>query len=337
MKFIYFTDPHVRITSPKYRKDDFYQTILKKLSYVNYLGQEYNVDSYICGGDWMDRPDIPYTTLTGLAEVLSKFKKPIYSVIGNHDIFGYNPETHYRTALSVIRGCGFITRLSMQQPICVTDGNTRVLLSGCDAHSQLDKNGRITDYIDIPGEDIEADARIHVVHGFLTKKPWPHVPVTTINQILDTKADIVLTGHEHSGFGVIKANGKLFCNPGALGRITASVGDVNLEVKVALIEINGSDRKIDLIKLPADIARPASEVIDRDAMEKEKARQETLMLYSTATKETVNKFKFDTGFDLYRMLDMLKENKHIPEDVEAIMLKYIALAEEEAKKGEEEG
>lgn len=326
---MFFTDTHVRTTSPRYRLDNFYERSLKKLLYVAQLGQEYDVDAFISGGDWIDRPDIPYASLSGLTEILTKFKKPIYTVLGNHCIYGYNPDTHHRTAMSVIRASGLITRLSMDNPIIIEKDGTKVSLTGCDAHSQLDKNGRTSDYTDVP----EIDAvRIHTVHGFLSKKPWNIVPVTLIDDVLDTKADVLLTGHEHSGYGVIKKNGKIFCNPGALLRVTASVGDVNLEVKVALIRIDGKDVSIDLIRLPPHIAPPANEVIDRAKLEEEKQHMQTLATFSASTKDAVKKFSLGQGFNLYKMLEHVAEENELSQEVVDIMKKQITLAEEELAK-----
>ena len=47
---------------------------------------------------------------------------------------------------------------------------------------------------------------------------------TKISEICNKiNADIVLTGHEHVGFGVVRRNGKLFVNPGALTRTTSGL------------------------------------------------------------------------------------------------------------------
>lgn len=330
MKFIYLTDPHVRVQSPTYRLDDYYKTILSKLDYARHLGEENGVVGTIIGGDLLDRPDVPYTTLSGLCEVLRKFKTPVYVVLGNHDVYGYNPNTFHRTALSVLEASGLIHRLSMEETVLEQD-DTCVCLTGVDAHSALDKNGQVSDYIDVP-RIIDNCVYIHVVHGFLAVRPWPMVPVTTIDSIINTNADIVLTGHEHSGFGVIEKNGRLFCNPGALGRVTASVGDVNLEVKVALIEVCGMDKKIELLKFPPNIARPASEVIDRAKLEQDKEHKQTLLSFSTKAKETMQKFDFNAGFNLYGILNHMIEEENISEEISEIIRKYIAEAEEELRK-----
>lgn len=323
--FLYFTDPHVRINSPSSRLDNFYETILNKLSYVAELGHAYNVDAFICGGDLIDRPDIPYSTLTGLVETLAKFKRPIYTVLGNHDIYGYNPDTHHRTAVSVIRASGLVTRLG-GKPIIIEKGPVKVSLTGCDAHYLLDKDGRTSDYTDIP----ESDAtKIHVVHGFLTKKRWEQVPSTEIDDIIDTKADIVLTGHEHSGFGVIRKNDKIFCNPGALARVTASVGDINLEVKVALIEVDESGFDVNLIKLPSNIVRPANEVLDRDKLEQEKQHKQVLANLSDSTKQMISDFSFDNGLNIFDMLSRMSKEHNLPKEVEDFIRNELQEAEEE--------
>jgi DNA repair exonuclease SbcCD nuclease subunit len=333
MKFIYFTDPHCRIQSPTYRLDDYCERILLKLDYISKLGKENEVDGYIIGGDILDRPDIPYSLMARIMAVFRKYGKPIYTVLGNHEEYGYNPGTHHRTALSVATASGLLTRLSMENPIILKREEPyieTVSLTGCDAHSNLDKGGRVSDYVDVP--EVKEAISIHVVHGFLATRPWPQVPVTVINDILHTKADIVLSGHEHSGFGIIEKGGRLFCNPGALGRVTASVGDVNLEVKVALIDTNNYYPKITLIKLPPNIAPPADEVIDRAKLLQDKAHKQAVAQFAATARETMEKFQFGAGFNLDRMLDALILEESIPPEVEILIRGYIARAEEELKK-----
>lgn len=264
MKILYLTDSHIRANNPSSRKDNFYEAMLKKLRWIGEHIRDNNVDIVIHGGDWLNRPDISYSALKDIFYILKEWNVPIYTVLGNHDIYGYNPKTFDRTALSILCSFGLVKRLS-SDPII----DREVSLTGVDAHYNLDKNGVVSDYVNVQGP--ENKVKIHVVHGFLDRKKWEMVPSTSIDDILHTDADIILTGHEHGGYGIVIKDKKIFINPGALARVSASIGDVNQNVKIAIIEVEGSHVETHLKSLPEDIALPAEDVIDRDKLLAEKA------------------------------------------------------------------
>lgn len=327
MKLLYFTDPHIRANSPGSRKDDFPETILRKLTWVGDYAYENKIDAILVGGDWLDRPDISYAMLNCVIRLLFIWKTRgirVFSILGNHDIYGYNPKTFGRTALSVLDGLDLITRLSMESHKfkCVS-------LTGADAHYSLDKNGCVDHYVDVP--DAPGFVKIHLVHGFLTKTKWGDgVPSTTIADIAHTNANIVLTGHDHGGFGIIEMNGRTFCNPGAIARVTAGVGDINLEVKVTLIEVHEQtlSYKLTLIPLPADIARPAAEVLDREKLELEKENKRQLVAFTNS----IGDFEKYEAIDIYSLLDALAEEEQISSIVISIARERLQMAE--IQKGE---
>lgn len=270
MKFIFMTDTHGRTNNPASRKDNFPDTILKKIEWV--IDYANSKDARILhGGDWVNRPDTSPAYISKMCKIFKKAKYPILGILGNHDIYGYNPSTYYRTPLHIASSCNAFSIIG-EDFINVEGSN--IYISGSSSTGLLDKNGRTSEYYTprrLKPKD-EGEVRIHIVHGFLTDHSWPEgVPYTLINDIDDTDADILLTGHEHSGYGIIKKENKIFCNPGALGRVSASVGDVNRNVQIAEITIEDGVYDVSLIPLPDDIARPADEVLDRVALEEEKA------------------------------------------------------------------
>lgn len=289
--FVYFTDPHLRGNNPLSRKDNFVETAFKKIAWVVDCANDADA-AIICGGDWVQRPDTAPNVIAQLQQVLSRAQNPVFTILGNHDIYGYNPGTFFRTPLHIIEVAGTIRRLSAEPTIW-----REVQLTGVDAHYDLDQNGRTIDYTEVRDSGL---AKIHVVHGFLTDHEWPHVPCTTLEAVKNTMADLVLTGHEHSGFGVHRAGGKTFCNPGALLRVSASVGDVNQVVKVALITVDSKTNEIDikLVPLPQDIARPAEEVLDRERLLEEKRIEQVMANFT----DNLGTFSFDPSKSAFQLL-----------------------------------
>ena len=94
-----------------------------------------------------------------------------------------------------------------------------------------------------------------------------------------TEADVVVTGHEHKGFGVIHYNGKLFINVGALGRVDASTTEYTRTPQYAHIKVF-KDR-CEAAAFPVQCALPGDQVLDREAILVEEARKQRLQQFET--------------------------------------------------------
>lgn len=324
MKLVFMTDTHGRANNPSSRKDDFPETVLKKISWVIDFANK-NDAAVLHGGDWLHRPDVTPAFISRLAEVLSNCNNPIFTVVGNHDIYGYNPRTFERTPFHIVQALGVLKRLHPEGLVYEKDGE-RVCLSGADA--QYDVDSTPDAYMTAGSEIQENIPRIHVVHGFLTLNEWPNVACTVLDKVLDTQADILLTGHEHSGYGVIKKNGKIFCNPGSLLRVTAGVGDINQDVKVALINVEGGASDIELVRLPLDIARPADEVLDREKLLSEKEHERRMLSFSTNLESaSLDDLSKESG-NIFEVFRAYAEKESLSPAVVSFINKKLAEAEE---------
>lgn len=277
VKFIFMTDIHGRTNNPISRKDDFPETILNKLRWVVDYANKKDA-GILCGGDWLNRPDTSATFISKMCGILEMAQQPVVGILGNHDLFGYNAKSFTRTPLAIAAACNNMHILNNESVDVGTD-DFHIYLSGSHSSPLIDRAGRTEEYYTPRNAKPKSvdEVRIHIVHGFLTDKDWPDgVPYTKIDAVLDTDADILLAGHEHLGFGVKAAGDTIFCNPGALGRVSAGVGEINRDVKVAEITIwrdcSNAEMQysVELIALPEEVARPASEVLDREKIELEK-------------------------------------------------------------------
>ena len=324
-KIVFFTDPHVSGKTPAARLDNYPETILGKIRQVGEIAKEINADAVICGGDWFDRPDVGPNIVGRLGAILSGFTCDIFTVIGNHDVYGYNAATVTRSMLGILSGFGIVKRLTNDTPFIVGD----FALSGVDAAYELDRDGRIIDYTDGPKE--EGKINVRVLHSFLDTKDWPDfVAATNIYNLPPLNSDIILTGHEHTGYGKIVHGGTTYINPGALGRVTASVGDVNKVVQVCILESHeGTDFTVTFRKL--DYA-PAEEVIDRDRLlrEKEALRSREKFLSTLANSNVLGDLATVESFNIYNALADLAAADDIPPKVVKLVQNLLATAEEEA-------
>lgn len=324
-KIVFFTDPHVSGKTPAARLDNYPETILGKIRQVGEIAKEIHADAVICGGDWFDRPDVGPNIVSRLGEILKRFPCNIYTVIGNHDVYGYNAATINRSMMGILSGFGAVKRLMSDTPCIIEE----FAVTGVDAHYELDRNGRVSDYTDGPKEDDKINIR--VLHSFLDTKDWPdYVASTNIYNLPATNSDIILTGHEHTGYGKIVHGGTTYINPGALGRVTASVGDVNKVVQVCIIE-SGPDKTFTVTFRKLNYA-PAEEVIDRDRLlrEKEALQSREKFLSTLANSNVIGNLATVESFNIYNALADLAATDDIPPKVVKLVQDLLATAEEES-------
>lgn len=339
MKFLFMTDTHGRTNSPASRKDDFPSAVLKKMRWcVDKANSENRM--ILHGGDWVNRPDTAPTFISMMAGILGMCKNGVMGILGNHDIYGYNTDSFRRTPMSIVDACNQIHILPDNDTVVLKKDGLEVYLSGVSSHALLDKGGRTDDYYTPRKDKPKAvnEIRIHIVHGFLTDHDWPEaVPYTKIQDVLDTDADILLTGHEHTGYGVFTNNGTTFCNPGALGRVSAAVGDVNRTVQVADIDVFLEDGRakysVSLVPLPDTIALPADEVLDRERLESEKHAAQQIESFAERIGEIDTIEPVLTPEQAEQQLHAILDGEDfgdivITDSIRSIILEYIGKAEE---------
>lgn len=338
MKIIFFTDPHGQASNPSSRLDEFSQAILGKFSWIGKYAKEIEAAAVICGGDWIHTPDVSQTFIRKLARVVRSYPCPTFGVLGNHDIYGYNPETFERTSLGIAEGLDMFERLNNEPIIIHETGKREVALTGSDSYYDLDKAEKISDYTRSTITD--GAVNIHTVHGMLVENVWPQVShCTTLKQVMDDNpnADIILSGHEHTGYGVkvfYRPDGSkvMMCNPGSLARVTSGTGDIRKDVRIAVITIEDDDFNIELVNLPVDVARPANEVLDWERIQKEKENKEQLQNFI----ESVSDIDISTDLNYYEALNRLAEKEDdITEDIIQECINQLAKAEEDIKKENE--
>ena len=325
MKLIFITDTHGMASNPGSRLDVFSEALLNKMRYVGEYAREIGASAILHGGDWLHTPDVSESFVRELARIVKGYPCPVLGVLGNHDIYGYNPTTFNRTSFGVAEGIGLFTRLSRNTSVLLEDGYDKIAITGQDSYFDLDKPGHLDDYTN--SAYVDGAVNIHIVHGMLVEKEWPQVACTTIEDIRNCNADIVLTGHEHTGFGVVRKGAKIFCNPGSLARVTAGTGDVRKDVRMAVIDVSEGKYDVTLVNLPNDVARPASDVLDIDKLAEEKANKENLQNFITKMNNTTVK----QDFNVYESLNRLCEDQDIDDKVMEECRRQLEKAEETIK------
>ena len=279
-KFLFVVDPHIRGTNPVHRKGDLREDTKAKFAEIFTIAKDRKVDAIIYPGDILDSPEIALGVAFDFADVLSKSPVPQYTTIGNHDVYGYNTDSYYRTSLRLLERLVPNFKVIYKPDDFVVYGE-EVLISFEPYSSKMDING----YGYSPAGNIGCfpGTVIHVAHGMLLDHDPPFDRYTKVQDVVTT-ADIVLTGHDHTGYGVYeRADGKMFVNPGSLTRLAASQNEINRPIQVALITVDGFGKKeIELI--PITCAKPGEDVLDRTGIEANNKRQYAMEAFAALIK-----------------------------------------------------
>ncbi|SHI00277.1 metallophosphoesterase family protein [Sporanaerobacter acetigenes] len=320
MKILFFTDTHIRGTTPKNRKDDLVDTLGKKFNEIVEISNSNNVDFVLHGGDLFDRPDVSISIVSKFVTILNKFKAPIYIISGNHDVYGHNPQTIHRTMLGLFNAMGIIHLIHEGEVVFLRKDDINVQLTGQPYIYSIDEKINISKYR-VEKIDKKADFSIHMVHGMLLDRPFiKGIPYTLVDDIKDTKADITLAGHYHSGFGIIKSDDKYFVNPGSIIRITNSLKEIERIPQVVMITLK-DDIKIELIPLKS--ALPGEEVLDRQEIENFIFKNERLTQFKQSVDSTANFQKLDIN----EILLNISLTEEVSDKVKQEALKRISLSQ----------
>lgn len=267
MKLVYLGDVHIRGKNPRNRTDDYKEALKTKLREIFKIAEFNKAEAILCAGDIFDRPEVTNSVLLEFAEVFMENKIPFYTTAGNHDVYSYNLDTYWRTSLRVLEW--LVPNFTV-----INDPKENLILNGVAISFQpythdIDRNG----YGYSPGNPVKDCFKIHVAHGMLLDHDPKVFDRYTYVGTVNTEADLVLSGHDHLGFGVYeRADGKVFMNCGAICRLSASEAEVARSIQVALITVeDGKLAPIELIDLRS--AQPGKDILDRSQIEANAKRQ----------------------------------------------------------------
>lgn len=318
IRLLYFTDPHLRGTNPRARIDDYPGALKAKLREVFSLAAKHNCDAVVCGGDLFNRPDTAYAVAGEFAAVLAECPVQIYVCPGNHEIYGYNLDTLNRSVLGFMDQINLVQILN-REPVVFRDEVT-VYLTGQGFYHDIDHSP--ADYQ--TGINRIDGFKVHVVHGMLVEKPLPYEVAHTLVDQVKTDAHVIMSGHEHIGFGLHqRSDGVWFCNPGALSRTTAKAEEFYRPIQVALYEFSSRGIiKAELI--PLNCALPGTEVLSRDHLAQLAEREERMNHFlSLLAAEGESKF-----LEIREIVDDIARREGIPVLVRDEALRRLGAARE---------
>lgn len=246
MRPIIFTgDDHLTAAQPRYRTDDYAQTMLRKWEWVVSQAAEREA-LLVTTGDLFDKASGPLWFLNAIMRITSRCRG-MYGVAGNHDQYHHNPDIT-RTQLGILMEAGLFQLLDNFPNHDSSRGKSYVNLYGRSWNEEWPELRE--EYV---------GKNILVAHATVTKDmPPPWLTAQTAVEVIEANPgfDYIFTGDFHEKF-VVEHKGCTLVNTGPLSR--ASIDKRDFQPSVWLLDDSG------LTELPVPIEQ---DVFDLEILSK---------------------------------------------------------------------
>ena len=263
LSFLFRTDIHQSDNSPASWKADYTEEIWSSLEQVGALAREHEVNAVLDGGDYFHvkaPTKNSHYLVQKTAAIHLGYPCPTLLATGNHDVRYNNMDTLERQPLGTLYTSKIFEQLGER---VFEDGNLRVRVVGVPYNPNL----TLTELMGIQKKKGDTHL-IAVIHALAALNPPPSVeefwgePVFSYESLVSRNGpDVFMFGHWHKDQGVEVVGGKHFINQGALSRGALIRENLERIPKVALVEFDGSEVRVQTFKL--NVA-PAEDVFDLD-------------------------------------------------------------------------
>jgi DNA repair exonuclease SbcCD nuclease subunit len=298
MKIIACADLHITNKRPKSRKDDYYQTALRKFKDILEMAHG---SVLVIAGDFFDKHNVPYQVTRDIVDILLDHVGPILVVPGQHDL-RYHVKGLSNTPLGILEAAGLVTILRSDK-IEIVDGVSFVG-AGWDDFPDKDEN-----------------CNVMVAHRMVTLNGplFPgHEDYTTAGEFLKEYPgiDIIISGDNHKPHVWDNMSGQVQVNCGSMLRKSKD----QIDFKPRVFEIRTGERTVAPIYL--DIEK---DVFNMDEIEREEERD----LIRQEAEESIQKFIGSLNVDdsekpnfenvLRKVIQKVKPKKTVVQVIDEIM------------------
>lgn len=225
-KVLFVGDNHIDDKQPENRSDNYLEATLNKLKECLTIAEEEKFDAIVFLGDIFDRREVGPLARNGTMKILlnqdsgKPWSFPKYVVVGNHDIQSSHPLEN--SSLGTLIHCGALIK---------TDYEPQLGIAFAHFHNDLDKeitNGFLT----------TNSAIIWACHASIYNESTSYDSSVIVFDTLPLHPNnsIVISGHIHKPMEVLREDGKIFVNPGCIGRRSANKDNFDRDLKVFALE-----------------------------------------------------------------------------------------------------
>jgi exonuclease SbcD len=227
LRILYFTDPHLHHTSPTSRKDDYSEAILNKISNLAAISKAYKVDLVLIGGDIFHAKAQTDHFISKAIVCFREFTCPVFSVLGNHDIYYCRSDTVHRTPGGIVFSSQVVKHLGSLTYTNI--GGKTLYIKGMDftLNPKVPSISSDYDYSFLVSHQLMPG----VLEEFAADECFQEIDLT------NSKFSYILNGHDHSTYPVVDKYGRIIVCPGSISRGTRSVSNRFRNVEFGLFSI----------------------------------------------------------------------------------------------------
>ncbi len=334
LTFICTKDIHYAGQNPKARLDNYQEALTAKIREIFDIAREYEADGILVAGDLFDSF---YTSLPVIAEYAALLKESpceIFTIAGQHDEESHNPGSLRRSPYGLLKRLGIIWDCSEILGHKSAQGFD-VSITGKHYDWTADKDPAYYQCPEVSvvkcdyGKMSTVPSKIiHLAHGTLVDHHPPFDRYTHIDN-LKTNADVLVVGDYHPGIGIRRLDNEqqtLIIDPGALARQKASSSDMMRQVQVAVLTIKNDTVGIRIV--PLTCAKPGDEVLTREHLEEEEAREDRKEAFLGLLREGAARKFAETR----EIMDAVAAQGNVPGEVIEEALGWVSKAREELNK-----
>lgn len=220
MKFAVYTDLHLAAKNPINRIDDYPQALLIKLKEIYKTAQQKDVDAVLFLGDFFNSHRIySYDIINQAMDIICSSNIDTYSIIGQHDLIGYNPQSYSSSAL-----CFLEHHCPKFQTLWEPKEFDDTVLYPCHVFDDLKEK--------IKQPITRKKKSLLLAHHLITLELLPF-ETHLIKDLVPCNYSAVLFGDYHAGMDITEAEGTLFWGIGSVARI--AINEIDRKPRMGII------------------------------------------------------------------------------------------------------
>lgn len=262
-KVLFIGDNHISDKTPENRSDDYLTATINKLKECLEIAEELKVDALVFLGDFFDRRVEGPTAVNASIKTLiaqdngKPWSYPKYIVVGNHDIQSSHPLEN--TSLGILVNAGLLIKSDYEPDLGIAFAHFT---------NDLDANIR-TGYL------TTNSAIIWACHASLSDKPGREEEHMIVYKdvALHPNNMLVISGHIHHPMEYQREDGKLFINPGCIGRRSATKDNFERDLKIYYLEYELDGTIVNQEYIMLNSAKPYTEIFKIEKIFAQKEEQ----------------------------------------------------------------
>lgn len=285
-KIMFVGDVHLLDRTPSSRKDNYSQTMLDKIAELVKMQNELQIDDVVFLGDVFHQRYQTYAYMMRCYKAFSEFKKPPYTIVGNHDIVFERIETLEESPLNFLFMTGVLKHLDKLE-------YDDVVVKGFDYTSPITPNEDLNKYV------------VCVAHQYYNTPLYKSY--IKPEEALSLGYQAYVLGHDHSVYDdIVNAKYKVI-RAGSLSRGTAHSANLIRDVYVTIFDT--TTKEFTRVKVPTQKAT--------DVFKEIKYVEKSL---EKSVDDIIDKMEFNVDKTIY---DIMDEYEGLPPEVKSLIVRYL--------------